>query len=344
MAHYPGASMPNNFRGETPEQTSSHTFVPRYTPQTSHGQDLKTTGLNQQGSYGGLEYSSQQPQARQQAPQGQQQPQGGYMTGWQPGMNIGGDALGGMMGRVLREEGEKTLKQGATRLLACIDISSLKVYFAVDNYYVLKKLRVILFPFRHEWSRRYDAPGGIGSGGMGPPSDHALFKPPREDVNAPDLYIPTMAFITYIILFAYALGVDNRFTPEVVSLTASWTLIALFTEVGLFWAGFWFLNVEANRRPYLLDILAYTSYKFVGIIVGMLFGLTMGSTAYYVVTCTFGLTMGIFLMKTLSSVTNTPNSSSANHRRYFLAIMGLLQVLLALFMSRSALPAAVTTT
>jgi len=179
--------------------------------------------------------------------------------------------MGGLMHQMgkqyIQQHGGQLMQKGATRILSCLDISSLKVYFAVDNSYVLHKLRLILLPFRHpDWNRRSETPGGIGSGGPGPnvPSDHAFYKPPREDVNAPDLYIPTMAFITYILVFAYALGVDNRFTPEVLSLTASWAMVSLILEVLTFWGGFWFLNVSADRRPHLLDLVAYSSYKFVG--------------------------------------------------------------------------------
>ena len=35
------------------------------------------------------------------------------------------------------------------------------------------------------------------------------------DLNAPDLYIPLMAFITFVLLSGYVLGVSGEFTPEV---------------------------------------------------------------------------------------------------------------------------------
>ena len=59
------------------------------------------------------------------------------------------------------------------RLLA---ITNLKTYFAVDTSYVLKKLSIVLFPFStRNWMLQYGQSGRA---------------PPREDVNAPDLYIP----------------------------------------------------------------------------------------------------------------------------------------------------------
>jgi protein transport protein YIF1 len=38
---------------------------------------------------------------------------------------------------------------------------------------------------------------------------------PAQDENAPDLYIPLMAFITYVLLTGYVKGTNNSFTPEV---------------------------------------------------------------------------------------------------------------------------------
>ena len=38
---------------------------------------------------------------------------------------------------------------------------------------------------------------------------------PMLDENAPDLYIPLMAFITYILVTGYAKGTKKSFTPEV---------------------------------------------------------------------------------------------------------------------------------
>ena len=64
----------------------------------------------------------------------------------------------------------------------------------MNNSYVARKLKLIFFPFRHQqWER----------------SGHADGRPraPKEDVNAPDLYIPAMAFATYVLLFGYTLPV-----------------------------------------------------------------------------------------------------------------------------------------
>lgn len=68
-------------------------------------------------------------------------------------------------------------------VLRFINTTSLKPYFNVSTSYVVRKLRLLLFPWRHKpWSRqmRRNEVTGTTEG----------FKPPREDINAPDLYIP----------------------------------------------------------------------------------------------------------------------------------------------------------
>jgi protein transport protein YIF1 len=64
-----------------------------------------------------------------------------------------------------------------------LNTRALKPYFNVSTSYVLRKICLLMFPWRHKpWSRqmRRNEVSGATEG----------FKPPREDINAPDLYIP----------------------------------------------------------------------------------------------------------------------------------------------------------
>ncbi|XP_008952355.3 protein YIF1A isoform X3 [Pan paniscus] len=84
-----------------------------------------------------------------------------------------------------------------------VSVSKLKYFFAVDTAYVAKKLGLLVFPYTHQnWEVQYsrDAP-----------------LPPRQDLNAPDLYIPTMAFITYVLLAGMALGIQKRMILSVLT-------------------------------------------------------------------------------------------------------------------------------
>ena len=57
------------------------------------------------------------------------------------------------------------------------------------------------------------------------------YKPPREDINAPDLYIPVMAFVTYILLSAFLSGIQGHFSPEDFSVTASYAFAVVLFEI-----------------------------------------------------------------------------------------------------------------
>lgn len=37
------------------------------------------------------------------------------------------------------------------------------------------------------------------------------YLPPNQDRNAPDLYIPVMAFVTYVLLIAFFKGTNNEY-------------------------------------------------------------------------------------------------------------------------------------
>lgn len=69
------------------------------------------------------------------------------------------------------------------QVAAYLPVSNLKHQFNVSNAYVLQKLRLVLFPWRHRpWSRQVRRSDTTGQ--------NEGYKPPREDINSPDLYIP----------------------------------------------------------------------------------------------------------------------------------------------------------
>src|SRR5712691_9982725 len=68
--------------------------------------------------------------------------------------------------------------QPNAQLGGLIPITHLKQHFNVSNLYVIRKLRLVVFPWRHKpWTRKMRR----SETGMGE------FQPPREDLNAPDL-------------------------------------------------------------------------------------------------------------------------------------------------------------
>ncbi|CAN0500713.1 unnamed protein product, partial [Ectocarpus sp. 12 AP-2014] len=94
--------------------------------------------------------------------------------------------------------------------------NTLKVYFTVDNRYVLKKLKVLLLSvLKKDWFR-------LPSEDEVKDDGRPKFERPVADVNAPDLYVPLMSFITFVLLTGYAKGSAaalsdgaGTFSPEV---------------------------------------------------------------------------------------------------------------------------------
>ena len=90
----------------------------------------------------------------------------------------------------------------------------------------------------------------------------AEFQAPREDVNAPDLYIPLMAFTTYILLVALQSGLQDKFHPEILGVTGSKSVFVLLCDFVFVKTGCYLLGVQGSGP--IVDLLSYGGYKFVG--------------------------------------------------------------------------------
>lgn len=122
----------------------------------------------------GYPYNPNHPQTTSHAPVQPPYPQnfrqylGVNDTTAQMGLHVMGNVMG---------TSQEYVEQNILRFL---NSRALKPYFHVSTSYVVTKLRLLVFPWGHKpWSRqlRRDETG-------------AGYAPPREDINAPDLYIP----------------------------------------------------------------------------------------------------------------------------------------------------------
>lgn len=144
-----------------------------------------------------------------------------------------------------------------------VSVGALKHYFNVSNSYVLSKLRIILFPWWHKpWSRQQRHSADPSAAGA------TLYLPPREDPNSPDMYIPTMALVTYILLSTLLAGLRGAFHPELLGYTASVAIAVMGAEVIVIKTGTYLLAITSSSQ--LLDLVAYSGYKFVHVIVSLL--------------------------------------------------------------------------
>lgn len=216
----------------------------------------------------------------------------------------------------------------------------LKHYFQISNMSVAKKLGLILFPYRHRtWDRLATSDASVTSDGTSTRS----YAPPSEDVNAPDLYIPLMAFVTYILLWAMILGLKGDFHPEVFGYLASQVLACSVFDILVFRVGLYLLNCLTQCTFW--DIISYSGYKYVSIIV-LLLGKTFFESSWVLFYLLFFFVMGglsLFLMRSLKNVVlpngvgdvaNTISNGQRRLRVQFLFLYSVvLQFLIALFMS-----------
>jgi len=203
----------------------------------------------------------------------------------------------------------------------------LKHHFNVSNTYVIRKLRLVLFPWMHKpWARR------VRRSEQG----QSEWQPPREDINSPDLYIPSMALVTYILLAALQSGLQERFHPEVLGQSASRALAVVLLDFVFVKMGCYFLNVQGPSQ--VVDLIAYGGYKFVGVILTLMAGfLSLGRTVYGLVFMYSFFANAFFLLRSLRSVVlpdaiNTPanvgtlNPAQRRRRITFLFLEAVTQV------------------
>lgn len=206
-------------------------------------------------------------------------------------------------------------------------MSRLKTYFNVNNSYVLQKLFIILFPFRHRaWQRTIlRDPAGQTIG----------YRPPREDINSPDLYIPVMGAVTYVLLVGVVLGLRKAFHPEKLGVTATGAVVFILCELLLVKLGAYLLNLGNDVS--ILDMLAIIGYNFVPLIVTLLFDLFLGRTARLLAFLYCSLAMAFFMLRSLrySFLPDTSAPLVINQRRtrvHFLFGVVFVQIVCSYFL------------
>ncbi|XP_054035494.1 protein YIF1B, partial [Dryobates pubescens] len=226
-------------------------------------------------------------------------------------------SLAAAYGSSLASQGREVVDRNLDRF---IPVGRLKYYFAVDTAYVGRKLGLLVFPFLHQdWQVRYQQDSPVA---------------PRFDVNAPDLYIPAMAFLTYILVAGLALGTQDRFSPDSLGLQASSALAWLLLEVLALLLALYLLAIGTELGT--LDLLALAGYKYVGMILGLLAGLLLGRSGYHVVLSWCCLSLFVFMLRSLrlkllpeaAAEGAAPRGGRSQLRMYLTAAMAAAQPLL----------------
>lgn len=161
-----------------------------------------------------------------------------------------------------------------------------------------KKLKMLLLPFLHkDWSTRQYG-------------NNTTPLSPRDDVNVPDLYIPFMALLTYVLLAGISVGKSGNFTPEALGTNLSsgmgWTCV----EVIIVTFTMYLINVKSDMKWY--DILSYLGYKFVPVCLILLSALLAPSLYWVVFVCAAG-SLSFFIHKTMSLKLSNPAVASEDY-------------------------------
>jgi len=326
--------------------------------QQQQGYQQQQPGMNQ--SYQQPQQQQQQTmnngyyQAPQQNMQFQQQNNNNYMGGGfnqqqnqehKPFQNFLGNnflndpttQLGFQLGQKAFESGAEMVNQNINRWF---NPAVLKKYFDVSNSFVLKKIGLVLFPFRHKsWARvgrRNEQTGKMD------------YNSPRDDINSPDLYIPVMSCVTYVILFAITItlrstnentgtGTDKaqdqklEFNPELLGGTTLKLFSLLIGEVLLMKFICYLMSISADVA--FLDLIAYSGYKFVGIIVVSILNHIIPKFITYLIFAYVSLALGFFMLRSMKYFVLTDQSLSANTQRrnkiHFLFFIALMEIVIS---------------
>ncbi|KZL63851.1 transport protein Yif1, partial [Colletotrichum tofieldiae] len=250
-------------------------------------------------------------------PVSQSQSQQGYGSPYQQQGGTSGNVFGAygqfmndptaqvaaQFGQTAFKHGQEYMEQNFNRY---VNVNALKHYFNVSNSYVINKLFLVLFPWRHKpWSRKQS---------VGPSGQEGWYLPPRDDINSPDMYIPVMAVVTYILLSTLIAGLRGQFQPELLGYTASTALVIVVAEILGLKLGCYLLGISNDSQLY--DLIAYSGYKFVGIIVTVAVAETFnggkgtgGWIGWSVFLYTF-LANSLFLMRSLKYVLLPENAAN----------------------------------
>lgn len=74
-----------------------------------------------------------------------------------------------------------------------------------------------------------------------------------------------MAFVTYILVAALQSGLQSRFHPEIFGVVATKAIVVLLLDFLLVKGGCYLLGIQGTNP--IVDLIAYSGYKFVGCVV-----------------------------------------------------------------------------
>jgi hypothetical protein len=160
------------------------------------------------------------------------------------------------------------------------------------------------------------------------------FSPPISDINSPDFYLPTMSFATFVLVVGLLEGANNKFSPERLLEVSVESFLWIAVEIVALKTGIYLLEIE-TAVP-VMDLLAYTGYKFVPLCINMVMGLLFGKWVYYLVVLYTGTCLSYFFLNCLKQIVNLGNDSHAKKRKtWFIFGISAMQLFLVWWLGYS---------
>ncbi|EER19900.1 conserved hypothetical protein [Perkinsus marinus ATCC 50983] len=195
---------------------------------------------------------------------------------------FGGSAQGGqgnnndeMVGAVMSQVGQNLYQQaeesGWTKFIPW-GFDGLRPYFNITHSYIKWKCLFLMVPFVKRLfqpgrnQRHYSSDGANEMDNLQAPTQRSA--DPNEGValrfvpdRRPDMYIPLMSFISYVLAFAVIKGAadDGSFHPDILYDTATFAAVLSVIELVLARAAGYFVSMRSLR---LLDLVCVIGYKY----------------------------------------------------------------------------------
>lgn len=226
-------------------------------------------------------------------------------------------------GQTFFNQGSELVGKKLEDVAGATGVDKIKFYFAVDNAYVARKLGMLFMPFIHkDWSLKFkEAEEQDGKKRKQPVA-------PRFDVNCPDLYIPTMALATFILIAGWCLTLKGKFTPEQLSIQLSRALAWLAFEVmGVFFMSY-LLAVRSTRLSFI-HILIFCGYKYVAMVAVLLASVVFKSNGYYAATIYSSIAVSVFILKAMKIyILDEVSMGEDRSKRILLLAIALFQAIM----------------
>eukprot|EP00917_Polyrhabdina_sp_WS-2016_P016633 GHVP01035945.1.p1 GENE.GHVP01035945.1~~GHVP01035945.1.p1 ORF type:complete len:298 (+),score=13.19 GHVP01035945.1:297-1190(+) len=165
----------------------------------------------------------------------------------------------------------------------------LKRYFDISQSYVLNKILIILFPFKHKnWKRYNESSLGMSN------------SVPSTDINAPDLYIPIVSLISFILLRGYSVGLKGQFHPDILGITGLYSIITIFIMVIIVKIISYSFGV--GNEVSIIDVGSVLGYNFVNISLVSIISMFCNNTIKNIVRIYVFISMSFFIVRYILNV------------------------------------------